>query len=123
VGLLCLGIGAIRLVSGVRYFGLPSGDPERAELLKTALFLGGYWAAFVVAGAVFGLLAPLRRSGLGAFVLGYVAAGIVCGGSGLMLRGLDPRGSSHMLAAAGITTLIFGTLLGYKLFQDRNSQY
>jgi hypothetical protein len=122
VGLLCLGIGAIRLVYALRFFGMPYSDPERGELLKTALLLGGYWAAFVIAGAAFGIFAPLRRSGLGAFVLGYFAAGIVCGAIGLVMLGLDDRSDpSSTLQAVGATTFIFGSLLGYNLFKDRHS--
>jgi hypothetical protein len=123
VGLLGLAVGVIRFATGFR-FGIPLAGAESGELLSTALLLGGYWAAFVLAGATFGLLAPLRHSGLGAFFLGYLAAGIVCGAIGMMIFGLDHHHDrSSALFASVSTTAVFGSLLGYLLFKDRHSDY
>jgi hypothetical protein len=121
VGVLGLGVGVIRFAITFR-FGIPLTDAESGELLKTALLVGGYWAAFVIAGATFGLLAPLRHSGFGAFFLGYLAAGIVCGAIGVMLFELDHHHDrSSAVWASVFTTAVFGSLLGYKLFKDRHS--
>jgi len=121
VGMIGLAVGSVRIISFLKAlpYGLPSSAPDRGELIRLALLLVGYCGAMTVAGAVAGRLWFLRRSAGGGFLLGYLIAGLVCGAIGLLLTGLDPSASPGSLWPVGITTLIFGTVLGYKFYQDR----
>ena len=101
--LLLVGVarGALVLVLGVHIATPGSRD------LDLAL---GYVAAFAAAGGVTAALWPLRKTLIGAYVVGYMGAGIVCAAIGFMFG----RGDSVTSNAVGVAlmTLVFGSAAG-----------
>src|SRR5688500_7404815 len=68
--MLCVGlVGAVIAVA--------KGRPVAFDIQRDLPLAALYAAAFSVAGAVIGLLAPMRRTKIGAYALGFIGAGIV----------------------------------------------
>jgi uncharacterized membrane protein len=78
--------------------------------------VAGYVGAFAAAGAILGMLWPLKRSKVGAFVLGYLGAGIVCSAVGYLSEIREPHWNwTEFLVLAGIMTVVVGTAAGIQL--------
>jgi hypothetical protein len=98
---------------------MPESDPERGELVQTALVLAGFWGATTLAGALIGLLWPVRRAAAGAFALGYLAVGIPLATVGQVMAHFDTHWDAHAwLFGFGLTTAIFGTMIGRWIYRD-----
>ena len=107
-------MGLIRLL-----FALATGQPiDFGEFgaVQMAVLVVVYCASFSLAGAVLSVLWPLRESRLGAYLLGYLGAGIVTvvlGGLIMWLEHDHDFGTNAIVG--GIMTVIFGTAAGYKI--------
>lgn len=99
--------GAVRILSALR-----GGARIRFDELQGILF---YFAAFLVAGAVVGLLWPMKRSRLGRYTLGILGAGIAIL---MMMRGfkgpLTRWDGAHWFSVL-FCSLIFGVALARQI--------
>ena len=85
------------------------------DVLLAALYVVG----FTVAGAIIGLLAPIRRNWMGAFALGLLGAGIVSAVIGLMVMTIEQERDWNAFAfVVSLMTLLFGSVLGYFLHKE-----
>jgi peptidoglycan/LPS O-acetylase OafA/YrhL len=74
-----------------------------------------FLVAFGLGGALLGLLAPLRRTPLGAFVLGMIAAAGFVAAIFVGLAGPPAEWSRSTWWAVGIAALLVGAVLGGQL--------
>jgi hypothetical protein len=100
----------IRLIRGIP---IPVDD---VGLRQLPVFLLVYCASFSAGGAAVAALWPLHRSRSGAYLLGYVGAGIVSAilGGLIMWQTQDYDLQKH-LVVWGIMTVTFGTAGGYQI--------
>ncbi len=116
VALLVFAAVATTVVFAIRLIrGLPITVDE-AGLQQLPLLILVYCGSFGVGGAVVAALWPLHGSRSGAYLLGYLGAGIVCGilGGLIMWQEQDYDLQKH-LVVWGIMTGIFGTAGGYQI--------
>jgi hypothetical protein len=113
-GVLLLGVAAIRLII-ILITGKPFDDGGYGvnQILTLVIV---YCGSFAVAGAALAALWPLRKSGIGAYLLGYLGAGLV---SVILVRLVMWLEHDHdlrtNLITACIMTIAFGTFAGYKI--------
>lgn len=108
IGVVLLAVGLARGLLALA-LGAHIATPTSSDLH----FALAYVAAFAVAGAVTMAFWPLRKTLVGAYVLGYMGAGIVCTAIALMLARTDSTGSTTFDAVlTAIMTLVFGTAVG-----------
>ena len=115
VAALCLAIGVVRIIVALVF------DRGFAELRwQDALVLAAYVGGFVTAGALLGALAPLRRTKLGALLMGILGAGtaFTAFGLGIAVYSDEYRGPD-MVFVAVFCTLIFGVALAKELYEPR----
>lgn len=111
MGGLMLGVGLIRALVVLLSGGSVSTSPLR-DLALGLLYVVG----FATAGGVLGALWPLRVTRFGAYLLGYIAAGIFCGVCGIIVMRLENDSDPVKFAViTGIMTLVFGTVAGYHI--------
>jgi hypothetical protein len=94
------------------------GSGGRGPALVTqpdAALAPSFLVAFGLGGALLGLLAPLRRTPLGAFVLGMIAAAGFVAAIFVGLAGPPAAWSRSTWWAVGIAALLVGTVLGGQL--------
>lgn len=113
-GMLLLGFGAVSLIIALIRGVSISDEGLGVNQILTLIIV--YCGSFSVAGATLAALWPLRESRLGAYVLGYLGAGIVS----VILSGLvmwlehDQNLRTYVITAC-IMTIAFGTGAGYKI--------
>jgi uncharacterized membrane protein len=106
-GSLALVVGGVRIL-----FALPGGTRVRFNELQGIVF---YFAAFVLAGAVLGLLGPMKRTRPGRYALGVLGAGIAML---VMMRGFKGAFSQWggaVWASALFCSLFFGVALARQM--------
>jgi hypothetical protein len=109
--LIGVGRAALALIGGAGIAALQVHD---------VVVLGTYALGFVVAGAVVGLLSPVRRTRLGALLLGLLAAAVGIGVFVLgILSGSGPEKRAGLIVAWAVCTVIFGALLARDLYRSR----
>lgn len=114
MGLLLLGVGAVRLVIAL-LTGRSINDPGY-DISQVLTFVLIYCGGFAAAGATLAALWPLRKSGWGAYLLGYLGAGIVSVVLGRVVMWVEhDHDRDKFLLTAGILTVVFGTVAGYKI--------
>jgi MFS family permease len=115
-GVLLLGVGAIRLVVAV-VVALVKRQPldfDAPGLYQFLVFVLVYCTSFSIAGAMLSALWPLRESRLGAYLLGYLGAGIVSAILGGLMMWMDHDYDLRKHAFVWcVMTLTFGTAAGY----------
>jgi len=112
---ICLVIGAIR-VGWALLSGAGLSDLSRQDALILPTYMGG----FVLAGAMLGVMAPMRRSKAGALVMGLVGAGVAFSAFGFGIASDLPRQERWALAfSIPLCTVIFGVMLARHLYAPR----
>lgn len=114
-GASLLVVGLLRAGVAVVMSGTHVTNDGRNYLGLAALYV----SSFGTAGGVLGALWPLRRSRIGAYLLGYIGAAIVCSVCGIIVMTMEHENDAmEFVFVVGIGTLIFGTVAGYRIRRD-----
>jgi hypothetical protein len=114
MGVLLLGVGAVRLIIALLTGTSISDSAYDISQLLTLVVI--YCGSFAAAGATLAALWPVRKSVLGAYFLGYLGAGIVSVVLGRLVMWVEhDHDLDKFLLTVGIMTVAFGTVAGYRI--------
>ena len=97
---------------------MANGDaPFERYGVSLATVILAYFAGGVSAGALVGVLAPLRRSRWGATLLGIMSGWLVFLGIGVALHGLPTEWDDVAWISVLVPGLLFGSVFGQQLYE------
>lgn len=110
-----LGVSAVYCVWVLGVYALRGSAPFDRNGVTLPGVLVTYLTVGLLAGAVVGVLRPISRRPIGAYVVGFVAAFPIAAGIAVLVEGLPARWDYTMWLALLMTWVVFGAIVGREL--------